>query len=546
MFPFVADTHGRRVAGGPLSVPVTRRRLGALTAMVAGALLVVPVARVRADPNSAGRWSAPFGWPVLPIHAVVLPDGRVLGYGAEADGSQTGAFSYAVWDPAQGDTASAITKLSNTTGADFFCSTQLLVPATGDVLISGGDTTAMTGDMAGMHDMDESAEGPASTSLNHGNQTSNLFDPDSDTVEPGPALNAKRWYATSTTLADGRILLQGGADRNGGTGVATPEVYDPATGTWTALTGIADADAYGTDERRWWYPHAFVAPNGRVVTIAGSLITEIDPSGTGSLTRVGTMPGTNVGATSTAVMYRPGLILQVGGGGYFNGDGRPASAEASIVDLRSGTPVVTPAAPMAVARHWATATVLPSGEVLVTGGTLHDGDAAAASTAPELWNPDTGTWRTLAAEQTPRLYHSVAALLPDGRVLSAAGGVPGPVLGLESQAFSPPYLFAEDAPARRPMVTGVPDTLAPGQEFVVEVDAPAGVSAVALVKTSSVTHSFNNEQRYLPLSIVADGSTVTVTAPASVNDVPPGWYQLWVLDAAGVPSVASMVRVPPN
>ncbi|MDN5747775.1 MAG: DUF1929 domain-containing protein [Pseudonocardia sp.] len=525
---------------------MSRRQWGALTAMVAGALLVAPAGRVRADARSTGEWSPPFVWPVLPIHAVVLPDGRVMGYGAEADGSQTGAFSYAVWDPSRGDTAAAVTKLPNTTGADFFCSTQILVPATGDVLISGGDTTAMSGDMAGMHDMDESADGPASLSLNVGNQTSNVFDPGSDTVEQGPALNAKRWYATSTTLLDGRILLQGGADRNGGTGVATPEVYDPATGTWTSLTGIADADAYGTAERRWWYPHAFVAPNGRVLTILGSLIAEIDPAGAGSLTRVGTMPGANIGATSTAVMYRPGLILQVGGGGFFNGDDGPATAEATIVDVRSGTPVVTATAPMSVGRHWATATVLPSGEVLVTGGTLHDGDAATASTAPELWNPDTGTWRTLAAEQTPRLYHSVAALLPDGRVLSAAGGVPGPVLGLESQVFSPPYLFVEDAAARRPVVSDVPDTVAPGREFEIGVDAALGVSAVALVKTSSVTHSFNNEQRYVPLPFVQDGAAVTVTPPANAPDMPPGWYQLWVLDTAGVPSVAAIVEVPPG
>lgn len=287
-------------------------------------------------------------------------------------------------------------------------------------------------------------------------------------------------------------------------------------------------------------------PQGRVVTIAGSLITEIDPSGAGSLTRVGTMPGGNVGATSTAVMYRPGLILQVGGGGYFNGDTRPASAEASIVDIRSGTPVVTAAAPMSVARHWATATVLPSGEVLVTGGTLRDGDAGAARTAPELWNPDTGTWRTLAAEQTPRLYHSVAALLPDGRVLSAAGGVPGPVLGLDSQVFSPPYLFGSDAPARRPVVTDAPGSVEPGRGFTVEVDAPLGVSAVALTKTASVTHSFDNEQRYLPLEFTQDGSSVEVTPPGTAAEMPPGWYQLWILDTAGVPSVASTVRVPPN
>lgn len=71
------------------------------------------------------------------------------------------------------------------------------------------------------------------------------------------------------------------------------------------------------------------------------------PAGEGTLTHSATMPGANIGATSTAVMYRPGMILQVGGGAFSYGDDRPASNEATIIDISSGSPVVTAGAPRA-------------------------------------------------------------------------------------------------------------------------------------------------------------------------------------------------------
>ena len=79
----------------------------------------------------------------------------------------------------------------------------------------------------------------------------------------------------------------------------------------------------------------------------------------------------NVGPTSTAVMYDPGRILQVGGNGYFNDDLTFSSRQATIIDIRSTTapPVLTEVAPMANARQWANATVLPTGKVFVNGGT---------------------------------------------------------------------------------------------------------------------------------------------------------------------------------
>jgi hypothetical protein len=169
--------------------------------------------------------------------------------------------------------------------------------------------------------------------------------------------------------------------------------------------------------------------------------------------------------------------------------------------------------------------------------------------AAELWNPATGTWRTLAAEQATRQYHSTALLLPDGRVLSSGGGICGTCdqvgyLAKNAQVFSPPYLFAADgSPAVRPVIAGAPDTVNAGSTFTLDTPDAAAIAKVALVRLGAVTHSVNMEQRYVPLAFTRGSGSLTATAPENVNIAPPGVYMLFVVDAAGVPSIAKMVTV---
>jgi hypothetical protein len=91
-------------------------------------------------------------------------------------------------------------------------------------------------------------------------------------------------------------------------------------------------------------------------------------------------------------------------------------------------------------------TLLPDGTVLVTGGAVDSvgTDVANAVYPVELWSPATETWTTLASMNAPRLYHSEALLLPDGRVLISGGGrfydYPDPNDQLNAEFFAPPYL----------------------------------------------------------------------------------------------------------
>src|SRR3954467_1150545 len=116
------------------------------------------------------------------------------------------------------------------------------------------------------------------------------------------------------------------------------------------------------------------------------------------------------------------------------------SALATVVDITGTNPVVTEAAPMSFARQWPSATVLPDGRVVVTGGTRFGNNGGADAIYPaELWDPASGIWTTGASAAQMRVYHSAAILMPNGAVLSTGGGAPGPVNNLNAELYFPPY-----------------------------------------------------------------------------------------------------------
>jgi Domain of unknown function (DUF1929) len=143
-----------------------------------------------------------------------------------------------------------------------------------------------------------------------------------------------------------------------------------------------------------------------------------------------------------------------------------------------------------------------------------------------------------------RLYHSTALLLPDATVLTMAGGSPGPQRNLNAEIYYPPYLFDSDGQrATRPVIQSAPAGLKPGAKFTIGTSASASIGRVVLVKTGSVTHSFNFDQRYLPLQFTRPtANTLQATVPA-LGRTPPGYYLLFILNNRGVPSEAAIVRI---
>ena len=463
-------------------------------------------APIPADANVKGMWSAVAPWPVIGIHAVLLPEGRVLTYGTDENGRQTGFFTYDVWDPADGLGAGHLT-LPNGTGTDLFCGSQLVLPQSGaGVLLAGGDNWTGT------------------STTNTGNNNSNIFDSSANTLRRGSNMNRARWYSTSTTLANGETYIQGGSS-----GADRPEIRS-ADGAFRLL-GNAN-----TSSLNWFYPRNFVAPDGRVFGFdSNGVMYYVNPAGLGSVSNVGQLPAANRGNDSSAAMFRPGRILQYGG----------TSNGAVVIDIRGGTPTVTPTQSMSSQRRLSTATLLPNGRVLATGGSAVWNELTGVNTNAEIWDPASGTWTLGAPGALARLYHSTALLLPDASVLVAGGGAPGPLTNLNAEIYYPPYLFGPNGTlAPRPTIAFAPGVVQVGQSFALDVGGT--ISRVTLIKTGSVTHGWNMEQRFLELGFTASGGTLSVQAPASLNDAPPGTYLLFVLDSAGVPSRGRIVRLEAN
>ncbi len=464
-----------------------------------------PNVPIPADAHQLGMWSPLANWPLIAAHAVLIPDGRVLTYGTDGTGQQTAYFIYDVWDSNAGLGGGHMT-LPNGTQVDMFCGSQLVLPQSGDVLMAGGDNWTGT-----------------STS-NTGNDSSTLFNYQSNSLTRGNNMNRPRWYATATTLLNGETYIQGGVG-----GRERPEIR-ATDGNFRLLDGAQ------TNTLDYWYPRNFVAPDGRVFGFeSDGEMYYIDPSGAGSVTMAGLLPAANIGKDATAAMFRPGRILQAGG----------ASNGAVIIDItRGGTPVVTPTQPMASQRRIASATVLPNGHVVVTGGSRVFNELIDASTVAEIWNPDSGNWLQGASGALARLYHSSALLLPDASVLVAGGGAPGPLKNLNAEIYYPPYLFAAGGVlAARPAITAAPATLDIGRTFEMETNSAASIARVTLVKTGSATHGWDMGQLFVELNFTVAGTRLAVQAPTRAADASPGSYLLFVIDTAGVPSVASMVRI---
>ena len=189
--------------------------------------------------------------------------------------------------------------------------------------------------------------------------------------------------------------------------------------------------------------------------------------------------------------------------------------------------------------------MLPDGSVVATGGgpTTAPLDTANAIKPAELWNPGTETWTTMAPMAAPRLYHSNALLMPDGRVVVMGGGRfddnPVPADQYNAEFYSPPYLFK----GPRPIIGSAPTTIAFGSSFTIATPDAARIAKVSLIRFGSNTHAINMAQRFVPLSFSAGGSSLNVTAPADAKIATPGNYMLFIVDTNGVPSIAAQVRL---
>jgi hypothetical protein len=426
-----------------------------------------------------------------------------------------------VWNPADDTDRSA-----QTYSDDLFCSGHAWLPD-GRLLVAGG---APIGSLRATHIFSPSATGGAWTKVNDMQQA--------------------RWYPTVLTLPDGRILAVSGS---GATGV---EVFDGTN--WSLIAGA-------TRDFRELYPSLHLIPSGEIFySRAGWAMADTVDTTTAFLRMTGPATGvwTSLGQQQfhdrqegmavvqiDATVAPPTTRIHVIGGGYTGVPAarNPQSVETIDVTTLTGAAWAAPADTMNYPRTNANGVLLPDGTIFIVGG--QRAGKWAADPQPvleaEIYDPTSSppSFTLTPPMEFPRQYHSIAVLLPDGRVLCAGGIDPTHPTERDQRSmevFSPPYL--DRGP--RPVIMSAPNAATYGSVITVATNDAARVSSVVLIRPNAVTHHTDAGHRFVRIPIVATtAATIDVRAPADGAIAPPGPYMLFLVDDDRVPSIGHFIRL---
>lgn len=487
--------------------------------------------------------------PISVIHAALLHTGKVL-FIADAYSPDT-----VIWDPEDPVEATAFSLLNGTTTG---LGTNRLA-CCGHSFLSDGKLLAVGGD--------------APTRA-----TAWKFNPATEQWEPAGPMAYARWYPTCVTLGDdsGRVLVVGGSTFNGGPAIPQMEIYNESSNTFTPVYGPAGPGDPSADRSfPKLYPGLHLMPNGEIFhtrvgdrpgtpdRTATFAFTALDRGQWTEVTQAASDPDRQRGMSVLMLKQSPtdpDRVLVVGGGSP------TAAAQITIVDIPATATSMwlTGSFPDGLERTEVSAVALPDGSVFICGGRPPSGSPPTGGAAM-LYRPPSGpglgTLSTMDTLQYARQHHSTSLLLPSAKVMVSGGDSAGNTI----EVFSPPYLFDSFGvplpESARPDITSFPDPAAGtivlhGSTFAVGTSNAASIDRVVLVKPMAVTHQTDTEQRVIRLVHTVTGpSTISVTAPD--GRVYPygvggghthaiagrGYYMLFLLNTAGVPSRAKFIRL---
>jgi hypothetical protein len=424
-----------------------------------------------------------------------------------------------------------------------------------------------------------------------------------------------RWYPTLITLSSGKVLAVGGhptvEEERGRHYNNNPESFSTTQG-WTYLSPIGprrnnppelyppfvSPAGYPWDlmySNPLFYPRLHVLPNGMVFCSSRLLLEnsgDAPSAGFADITEENNFRNSNIilnplDGRMSAICSLPDPIYQ----GYGTSsillpllpNELPTEAyrprvlicggrDPQIIDLGEPRPNWRRTGPRRLSnspqREHCNAVLLPTGEVFVCGGVSWEGKVRPPEVGVlecELYRPSPDwddTWIVGPGAEVIRNYHSVALLMPDGRVWTAGSnrnarhsfdddlgvqsaptdGPNGPIDNrrLQIEIFEPWY-FASD---NRPRIVSSPADLPYGVEFTIGMGDSRVIASAAMIRAGSVTHAFDSDQRYVGLHILeTSGETLTFSAPPTSTIAPPGYYLLFVIDKDGVPSTGRFVRL---
>lgn len=559
------------------------------------------------------------------LHAVLLHTGKVLVFCGHVEISMYAALCYE-FDPAS--PTAVLPAQGFPPGADLFCCHYVTLHD-GRVLAAGGsETHGLTGTGFNTHGSTGSKTIAIYDPLATATKWSVSKAPNGSPNELGQG----RWYPTLVTLPDGRVAVFSGR-RERGASAPYPFIADKVeiisqTSTSNLDWSAQDLTGPGSTKALPIYPGLHLAPNGRIYYTHTNWGQEIaDPTTTSLLIPAAAtsaawtdyslnMPPHPRREEGMSVLLPPaqdGRILIIGGskaldsGGLpiLDRTGRPAGADigpnifdhidgptsppenrdprqADVMNTTdaSGVPTWSSVGPMAFGRINGHCVLLPDATVLICGGHNHyKWNSIAGGTTPSLAaeiftpgaSPGTGTFRTVASMVDPRMYHSIALLLPDGRVLAAGGananlteptvtypplwvgrtyGAGTPRNMKTFEFYEPPYMHKGGT---RPVIDDVRRNGATtarieyGQTFTVVTAQAADIDKVSFMRLGACTHHTDSEQRYVRLEFTRGSGELRVTAVSDPNVAPPGYYMLWIVDTTGrVCQMAKFVQLLPS
>ena len=538
---------------------------------------------------------------ILAVHAALVPHGtlgQVLLLGgnehdpANAD-NPLGFFNTRVYDVATNQIIAV-----NSPNSDVFCCDHAFLPD-GRLMVGGGSSG---------WNPPEHHENAHENAQDHwsGARECSIYNLDGTWTDaadllPEPGYESRgggRWYPTLLTLSNGEILAVAGHPRvsedtdinDGRHGSWLPELYNPGLDAWTYQPGhwlyvqwslvgptdpqdvpegqelvvLPDGQERGNTYSYLYYPRLFVVPGGDVFMASpdNEQCGFYDPA-TGIVRdiEIAAPPhGTQFRETNhTAVLlpllpgndYRP-TVLFLGMDGAHRITLNPDNLDPPPVWQPTSVP-----RPLQISqplRRHSTATILPTGDVLFSGGINHpainglpDEDAVLHG---EIYHPgfdwsaneidsSQEDWTTTRPASVPRNYHSVALLLPNGRVLTAGSNLDGQAGGnsvkeYRIEIFCPDY----DTDTNRPVIFQAPDSLSYGDSFQINASPADRIERVALMRCGSATHAWDGDQRYVGLSFTnTNNGVIMATAPPDGSIAPPGPYMIWVIDDRNRPCV---------
>ena len=509
--------HRRRM---PTSLPAFRidslliRRLRSAAGTFVLILLVTLgiQSSAQAQANVQGEWNTlSTQMPINPVHVALMHTGNVLIVSGSGNFPSDTSYMAAVWDPAT-DTVT-----TQPLQWDMFCNGMIVLPD-GRPFVMGG--TLQYDPFLGQ-------------------PLTSAYDPATGSFVDLQSMANGRWYPTATTLSDGSVMVFSGFNESSTTN-QTVEIYRVGSG-WSP--------AYEAPFTPPLYPRMHLLPNGTVFNSGSQTSSAIFNPATQTWT-VG-VATTNYSGTRTygtsvllpltpANNYDPRVIIM--------GGGNPATATTEIIDMGASKPAWVYGPSMSEPRTEMDAVILPNGKVLAVNGSVNDEDSTTASLDADLYDPASNTFSSAGANAYARLYHSGALLLPDATVLVLGGNPERGTYEPHMEIYSPAYLFTSGGGlATRPTITSVtPGVLGYGSSFQIQTPNAASISSAVLVRAGSPTHAFDMDQRLVGLNFTVGSGVLNATAPPNGSIAPPGYYLLFILNSAGVPSVAQFVQLSLN